>query len=87
VGKSFLKTGIYRHYKGNLYEVLGVAHDCETTNPVVIYQALYGSKEFEAYTLWVRSLGSFLEIVTIEGKVHPRFEFVSESSIPSELQH
>ncbi|WP_299310797.1 DUF1653 domain-containing protein, partial [uncultured Halomonas sp.] len=41
--------GIYAHYKGNRYEVLGLAHHSETEEPLVVYRALYGD-----YGLWVR---------------------------------
>lgn len=44
----------YKHFKGNLYKVLTVAKDCETTEAMVVYQALYGDRE-----VWIRSLLSF----------------------------
>ena len=60
--------GIYRHYKGASYEVLGVAHHSETEEPLVVYRALYGD-----YGLWVRPLAMFTESVTKEGSTQPRF--------------
>ncbi|MGP9498909.1 MULTISPECIES: DUF1653 domain-containing protein [unclassified Halomonas] len=60
--------GIYRHYKGALYEVVGTAHHSETEEPLVIYRALYGE-----YGLWVRPLEMFAETVTKEGQTQPRF--------------
>ncbi|MGO2147231.1 DUF1653 domain-containing protein [Halomonas sp.] len=60
--------GIYRHYKGALYEVVGTAHHSETEEPLVIYRALYGE-----YGLWVRPLEMFMETVTKEGQTQPRF--------------
>ena len=56
--------GIYRHYKGNLYEVLEIAKHSETEEELVVYRALYGD-----YGVWVRPLGMFTE--TINGV--PRF--------------
>lgn len=60
--------GIYRHYKGNLYEVLGTAQHSESEEHVVVYRALYGD-----YGLWVRPLEMFTESVTKDGCSQPRF--------------
>lgn len=70
-----LKKGIYKHYKGKYYEVLGVAKHTERIEELVVYRALYG--EFE---LWVRPLEMFLEEVEVEGVKRARFEFISEES-------
>jgi hypothetical protein len=64
-----LKPGIYQHYKGNQYEVIGVAKHSETMEELVVYRALYGE-----HALWVRPLAMFLENVTVEGKEVPRFK-------------
>ncbi|QTF93392.1 DUF1653 domain-containing protein [Halomonas sp. BM-2019] len=61
--------GIYYHYKGNRYEVLGVAHHSENEAPMVVYRALYGD-----YGLWVRPLDNFTELVEVQGEPVPRFE-------------
>ncbi|MFD2191084.1 DUF1653 domain-containing protein [Pistricoccus aurantiacus] len=60
--------GIYRHYKGQHYEVLGVAHHSETEEPLVVYRALYGD-----YGLWTRPLAMFCETVSRDGESRPRF--------------
>lgn len=44
-----IKKGKYRHYKGNMYEVIGVAKHSETEEEMVVYKALYGD-----FGLWVR---------------------------------
>lgn len=62
------KPGRYRHYKGNEYEVIGLAQHSETLEPLVVYRALYG-----AQGLWVRPRDMFLESVDIDGKRLPRF--------------
>ncbi|WP_280548680.1 MULTISPECIES: DUF1653 domain-containing protein [unclassified Halomonas] len=62
------RPGIYRHYKGPLYEVLGVARHSETEEPLVVYRALYGD-----YGLWTRPLDIFLESVEVQGEPVPRF--------------
>ncbi len=68
-----LKLGKYKHYKGNEYEVIGVAKHSETLEELVAYQALYGN-----YDLWVRPLKMFTEEVEINGKKIPRFKYVGE---------
>ncbi|TVM05432.1 MAG: DUF1653 domain-containing protein [Halomonas sp.] len=60
--------GIYRHYKGALYEVLGTAQHSESEESLVVYRALYGD-----YGLWVRPLDMFTESVTRDGQTQPRF--------------
>lgn len=60
--------GIYRHYKGSLYEVIGTAQHSESEEHVVVYRALYGD-----YGLWTRPLEMFTETVTIDGHTQPRF--------------
>lgn len=66
-----MKLGKYRHFKGNLYEVIGVAKDSETLNEVVVYKALYGEGE-----LWVRPRAMFEEYVEKDGIKIKRFEYV-----------
>lgn len=61
-------AGIYRHYKGALYEVKGTAQHSENGDALVIYRALYGE-----YGLWVRPLTMFNETVEKDGQTQPRF--------------
>lgn len=63
-----LQTGLYQHYKGPQYRVLGVAKHSETEEELVVYQALYG-----AFGLWVRPLSMFIEQVEIDGAQQSRF--------------
>jgi hypothetical protein len=62
--------GIYRHYKGNRYKVVGVAKHSETVEEMVVYEALYGEGG-----LWVRNKEMFLENVVISGETVERFKF------------
>lgn len=73
-----IQLGIYRHYKGKEYEVLGVAHHSETLEDLVVYRALYKSEDFGENALWVRPLTMFNESVQVEGKAVPRFQFISK---------
>lgn len=72
IAKSF-KLGIYEHFKGNRYEVIGVARHSETLEEMVVYRALYGE-----YDLWVRPLKMFLEEVEKDGRRIPRFRYVGD---------
>jgi hypothetical protein len=65
------KPGRYRHYKGNLYRVHGVARHSETLEAVVVYEPLGGERR----GLWVRPQAMFIETVEIEGQRVPRFKF------------
>jgi hypothetical protein len=68
-----IPTGLYRHYKGGLYRVLGTVRHCETLEPMVLYQALYGQQG-----LWVRPAAMFTETVLIDGLAQRRFEPTGE---------
>ena len=65
------KKGIYKHYKGNYYELIGFATHSETLEKMVIYKALYGENE-----LWVRPISMWNETVEINGQTVPRFKFI-----------
>ncbi|WP_339842801.1 DUF1653 domain-containing protein [uncultured Halopseudomonas sp.] len=68
-----LKPGLYRHYKGKDYQVLGVATHSETEESLVVYRTLYGD-----FDLWVRPLDMFVGTVELDGEPTPRFTFISE---------
>jgi len=67
------KIGIYKHYKGGEYRVLGIAKHSETCEELVVYQSL-SDKE-----LWARPKNMFLESVNINDKKIPRFKWLSLS--------
>ena len=66
-----IKPGRYKHYKGNMYEVIGIAKYSETLEEMVVYRALYGDGG-----LWVRPASMWEETVTVNGVQMPRFELV-----------
>ncbi len=70
-----IKPGRYRHFKGNEYEVLGMATHSETFEPMVIYRALYGT-----HNLWVRPAAMWNEMVTRDGVTRRRFTYIGEST-------
>lgn len=63
-----LTPGLYRHFKGNLYELIDVAYHSETLEPMVVYRALYGERK-----LWVRPASMWSEEVERDGYKGPRF--------------
>lgn len=73
---SELKLGKYQHFKGNLYEVIGLAHHSETLEELVVYKALYDSEDFGPDSLWVRPKKMFTESVTVGGRDIPRFRYI-----------
>ena len=62
-------SGLYLHYKGLRYEVLGTALHSETLEPMTVYRALYGD-----HGLWVRPAAMFTEEVVIGGVRQARFQ-------------
>ena len=70
-----LAPGIYKHYKGNLYEVIGVAQHSETEEMMAVYKTLYGD-----FSLWVRPLAMFTETIERDGKAIARFEFIEATA-------
>lgn len=68
-----IKKGRYRHYKGNEYEVVGVAKHSETLEPMVVYKALYGDGD-----IWVRPATMWNEKVNANGVEMLRFTYIGE---------
>lgn len=68
-----IKLGKYRHFKGNEYEVIGIAKNSETLEKTVVYRALYGERE-----LWVRPASMWNETVERDGKTFKRFTYIEE---------
>ena len=69
-----IRPGKYRHFKGNEYEVTGIARHSETGEPMVVYRALYGNNE-----MWVRPAEMWNETVTRDGKTFQRFTRTEEA--------
>lgn len=67
------QPGVYRHYKGQLYEVIETALHVDTYQALVVYRALYGEGN-----LWVRPRSAFIGDVEIDGVKCPRFQKVED---------
>lgn len=68
-----IRPGRYRHFKGNEYEVIGLARHSETQEEMVVYRALYGD-----FGLWVRPAQMWNETVERDGKTFRRFTYIGE---------
>lgn len=64
-----IPCGMYRHYKGKRYCVQGLCLHSETVEPMVIYQAQYGTRE-----TWVRPAGMWNEEIMVNGQRVRRFQ-------------
>jgi hypothetical protein len=63
--------GTSKHYKGNLYQVIGFAKHTETLEELVVYHLLNDKN-----TLWVRPTIMFEENITLNGQDIPRFSYI-----------
>jgi hypothetical protein len=72
-----VQKGVYRHFKGNRYEVLELARHSETAEQYVVYRALYGDGG-----IWVRPLAMFEEIIVHNGRRVPRFSLDDARQAP-----
>ncbi len=70
---SEITPGRYRHFKGNEYEVLCIARHSETTEPMVVYKALYGEGG-----VWVRPADMWNETVIRDGVTYQRFTRIED---------
>ena len=68
-----IKLGKYRHFKGNEYEIIGIARHSETLEEMVVYRALYGDAG-----IWVRPAEMWNETVERDGKAFQRFTYIDE---------
>ena len=68
-----IKLGRYRHFKGNEYEVIGIAKHSETLEEMVVYRALY-----DEGGLWVRPANMWNEVIERDGKKFKRFTYIGK---------
>lgn len=64
-----LPPGVYTHYRGGQYEVIGLCRHSETLEPMVVYRHMKGERD-----LWVRPFAMFVENVEHNGKTVQRFQ-------------
>ncbi len=88
---SVIIGGLYQHYKGKQYKVIGIANHSETLDPFVVYKACYGNE-----ALWIRPYDMFCEKVMVDGNKIERFKYLGEElssnckvflEIPKDIMH
>lgn len=67
---SEIRLGRYRHFKGKIYCVLGVAKNSENNEEYVIYS--------DGDQMWARPKQMFLEEIEQDGYKGPRFQFIGD---------
>lgn len=70
-----MKLGVYQHYKGPKYRVLGLVRHSETLEELVYYECLYENPNGQ---YWVRPKDMFTGTLVIEGKEVQRFTYIGE---------
>lgn len=69
---DIIVNGIYQHYKGVLYKVIGIASHLETLEKLVIYISLTND------LLWARPISMWCEEIVIDGVIYPRFTYIGD---------
>lgn len=79
-----VEIGYYKHFKGRIYQVIGVGKHSETTEELVVYKGLYdGPHGYGA--IWIRPVPMFLETIERDGKTMRRFAPISDAEAIEEL--
>ena len=68
-----VELGYYRHFKGNIYEVIANALHSETEEEMVVYRSRDGDQG-----IWVRPMSMWCEVIERDGETLQRFEKVNE---------
>ena len=68
-----IELGYYKHFKGNLYEVIGIGKHSETLEELVIYKSLKDN------SIWVRPISMWNETVERDNKTYKRFEYIGKN--------
>ena len=70
-----IELGYYKHFKGNLYEVIGIGKHSETLEELVIYKSLKDN------SIWVRPLSMWNETIERDNKTYKRFEYIGKNIV------
>jgi hypothetical protein len=72
-----VELGLYQHYKGGLYEVVGIAKHSESLEELVVYRTYFAPGQLGDF--WVRPSAMFSEEVEVNGRKKPRFRSVVDA--------
>jgi hypothetical protein len=72
--------GLYRHYRGGLYQLLGIALHTETLERVAVYQCIRSAekKDEDIGKMYVRPLQMFLDTTSHQGETVRRFQYLGD---------
>lgn len=73
-----MKMWIYKHYKGNNYQIIALWKHSDTLEDYVVYQWLYNSEEFGDNPIRVKSVTEFEKNVEVDSQTVKRFEYIWE---------
>jgi len=76
--KDPIPRGLYQHFKGGVYRVIGFAMHSETLETYVEYMSLYDSEKYPKGTKWTRPLSMFTETVVVDGVTRNRFNYMGD---------
>lgn len=68
-----IELGYYKHFKGSIYEVIGIGKHSETLEELVIY------KSTKDNSIWVRPLSMWNETVEKDNNIYKRFEYIGKN--------
>ena len=69
------KLGLYRHFKGNIYELVAIArHSEEPDMKMAVYRSAKSPEEY-----WVRPLSMWQETVERDGVTYQRFTYIENN--------
>jgi hypothetical protein len=80
-----IRKGVYQHFKGKTYAVIGEAKHSEMLEDFVVYRALYKSSPFGKHPLWVRPKKSFEALIEREEKTVQRFTFLKQRPVRKKI--
>lgn len=72
-----MQSGLYRHYKGGVYQLIGLAAHSETGEALVVYVSLDASLPGFRMRVRPRSLWDD-DVEWPDGNTRPRFIFIGE---------
>lgn len=73
-----IEMWVYKHYKGNTYQIIGLWKHSDTMEDYVVYQGQYNSEEFGNNPIRVKSVEEFEKDIEIDGQKVKRFVYLGQ---------